>query len=78
MTEHGRNFKVLLGENKGEFLKHDFVVRKLMQAGLYKTSDTGAQKLGFLSIAATPRLARQVNLVVFDDKTGKTLKAVSL
>ena len=78
VTEHGHNSKVLSGENKGEFLKHDFVVRQLVQAGQYKASDTTAQKLGFRSIAATPGHARQVNLVVFDDKTGKTLQAVSL
>jgi hypothetical protein len=78
VTEHGHNSKVLSGENKGEFLKHDFVVRQLVQAGQYKAGDTAAQKLSFRSIAATPGHPRQVNLVVFDDKTGKTLQAVSL
>jgi hypothetical protein len=78
VTEHGHNSKVLSGENKGEFLKHDFVVRQLVQAGQYKASDTSAQKLTFRSIAPTPGHPRQVNLVVFDDKTGKTLQAVSL
>ena len=78
VTEHGHNSKVLSGENKGELLKHDFVVRQLVQAGQYKASDNTAQKLGFRSIAATPGHPRQVNLVVFDDKTGKTLQAVSL
>ena len=78
VTEHGHNSKVLSGENKGEFLKHDFVVRQLVQAGQYKTGDVAAQKLSFRSIAATPGHPRQVNLVVSDDKTGKTLQAVSL
>lgn len=78
ITEHGHNSKVLSGENKGEFLKHDFVVRQLVQAGQYKAGDTAAQKLSFRSIAPTPGHLRQVNLVVFDDKTGKTLQAVSL
>ncbi len=77
VTEHGHNSKVLSGENKGEFLKHDFVVRQLVQAGQYKGEAT-AQKLKFSSIAPTPGHPRQVNLVVFDDKTGKTLQAVSL
>ena len=77
VTEHGHNSKVLSGENKGEFLKHDFVVRQLVQAGQYK-GDAGEQKLKFSSIAATPGHPRQVNLVVFDDKSGKTLQAVSL
>ena len=78
VTEHGHSSRVLSGENKGEFLKHDFVVRQYTQAGEYKTSDTQPQKLSFRSIAATPGHPRQVNLVVFDSKTGKTLQAVSL
>ena len=78
ITEHGHNSKVLSGENKGEFLKHDFAVRQLVQAGEYKATDTAAQKLKFSSIAATPGHQRQVNLVVFDAKTGKTMQAVSL
>ena len=78
VTEHGHNSKVLSGENKGEFLKHDFVVRQLVQAGQYKAGDGAVHKLKFSSIAATPGHPRQVNLVVFDDKTGKTLQALSL
>ena len=78
ITEHGHNSKVQAGENAGEFLKHDFVVRQYTQAGEYKTSDTAPRKLTFRSIAATPGHTRQVNLVVFDSKTGGTLQAVSL
>ena len=78
ITEHGHNSKVQAGENRGEFLKHDFVVRQYTQAGEYKTTDTAPQKLIFRSIAPTPGHERQVNLVVFDSKTGKTLQAVSL
>ena len=82
VTEHGHNSKVSSGENKGEFLKHDFVVRQLVQAGQYETlsksGDAAAQKLSFRSIAPTPGHPRQVNLVVFDTKTGKTMQAVSL
>ena len=78
ITEHGHNSKVQAGENAGEFLKHDFVVRQLVQAGEYKAGDAAPQKLTFRSIAATPGHQRQVNLVVFDAKTGKTLQAVSL
>ena len=78
VTEHGHNSKVLSGENRGEFLKHDFVVRQYTQAGDYKTSDTSPQKLNFRSIAPTPGHPRQVNLVVFDTKSGKTLQAASL
>ena len=77
VTEHGHNSKVLSGENKGEYLKHDFVVRQLVQAGDYK-ADAAPQKINFRSIAPTPGHPRQVNLVVFDAKTGKTMQAVSL
>lgn len=78
ITEHGHNSRVLAGENKGEFLKHDFVVRQYTPAGEYKTSDTSPQKLTFRSIAPTPGHERQVNLVVFDSQTGSTLQALSL
>lgn len=82
VTEHGHNSKVQAGENAGEFLKHDFVVRQYTPAGDYKgaqsSADAAAQKLSFRSIAATPGHARQINLVVFEPKTGSTLQALSL
>ncbi|WP_309678099.1 DUF1223 domain-containing protein [Polaromonas sp.] len=81
VTEHGHNSKVQAGENAGEFLKHDFVVRQYTPAGDYKPAEGNAQapqKLGFRSIAPTPGHARQVNLVVFEPKTGSTLQALSL
>ncbi|MDP3796292.1 MAG: DUF1223 domain-containing protein [Polaromonas sp.] len=79
ITEHGHNSRVQAGENAGEFLKHDFVVRQYTQAGDYKAGSAAVpQKLTFRSIAPTPGHARQVNLVVFDTKTGSTLQAVSL
>ncbi len=78
VTEHGHNSKVQAGENQGEVLKHDFVVRQYTQAGDYKTAQSTPQKLAFRSIAATPGHPRQVNLVVFDTKSGRTLQAVSL
>ncbi|WP_341903956.1 DUF1223 domain-containing protein [Polaromonas sp. YR568] len=78
VTEHGHASKVQAGENKGEYLKHDFVVRQYTQAGEYKPAVGTSQKLTFRSIAATPGHPRQVNLVVFDPKTGGTLQALSL
>ncbi len=74
VTEHGHNSKVAAGENKGEFLKHDFVVRQYVPVGSY----SGTQKLKFSAIAADPKHPRQVNLVVFEPKTGKTLQALSM
>lgn len=78
VTEHGHNSKVKAGENAGEFLKHDFVVRQYTQAGEYKAAEATPKKLNFRSIAATPGHERQVNLVVFDPQSGKTLQALSL
>jgi hypothetical protein len=78
VTEHGHNSKVQAGENAGEFLQHDFVVRQYTSAGDYKASGNSPQKLTLRSIAPTPGHARQVNLVVFDSKTGSTLQALSL
>lgn len=77
ITEHGYNSRVRAGENAGEFLQHDFVVRQYTPAGDYKTDPATPQRLTLRSIAPNPGHARQVNLVVFDPKTGSTLQAVS-
>lgn len=81
VTEHGHDSKVLAGENAGEFLKHDFVVRQLVQAGQYESAKGVAvapQKLTLRSIATTRGHARQINLVLFETNSGKTLQALSL
>jgi hypothetical protein len=75
ITEHGHVTKVKAGENNGETLLHDFVVRQYTPVGDY--SATSPQKLSLRGVAATPGHERQVNLVVFDPKTGKTIQAVS-
>jgi hypothetical protein len=74
VTEHGYGSKVKAGENAGEFLKHDFVVRQYVPAGDYRD----AAPLTLRTIAAQAGHPRQVNLVVFDPKNGRTLQAVSL
>lgn len=74
VTEHGHTSRVKAGENAGEFLQHDFVVRQYTPVGRYQ----GAQTLRFAAIAAQPAHPRQINLVVSDSKTGKALQAVSL
>jgi hypothetical protein len=74
VTEHGHSTKVRAGENAGESLKHDFVVRQYVPAGDY----SGAKSLKFNAVTATPGHARQINLVVYDSKSGKTLQALSL
>ena len=75
VTEHGHSSKVKAGENNGETLLHDFVVRQYTPVGDYAAG--ALQKLNLRSVAATPGHARQINLVVFDPKTGKTIQAVS-
>ena len=73
VTEHGHTSKVKSGENAGEFLQHDFVVRQYVPVGDYR----GASKLTFHAVKGEPGHARQVNLVVFDPRTGKPLQALS-
>ena len=78
VTEHGHSSKVKAGENAGEFLQHDFVVRQYTPVGDYPADAKTPQRLQLRSIATTPGHPRQINLVVFDPKTGKTLQAVSV
>ncbi len=78
VTEHDHISRVNAGENKGETLKHDFVVRQYVPLGQF----SGAQTLKFSSLAPTLTAGnphpRQINLVVSDSKSGKTLQAISL
>jgi hypothetical protein len=74
VTENGHSSKVRSGENAGEFLQHDFVVRQYVAAGEYR----GPSKLTLRAIAGQAGHPRQVNLVVFDPKSGKPLQALSV
>lgn len=74
VTEHGHSSRVKSGENAGEHLKHDFVVRQYTAVGRYQ----GAQVLRFSAIHAQPDHPRQINLVVSDPQTGKPLQGISL
>ncbi len=74
VTEHGHTSRVTAGENKGENLAHDFVVRQYVPLGNY----SGAQKLKLSTLAATAQHPRQINLVVTESKTGKPLQALSV
>lgn len=73
VTEHGHSSRVKSGENKGEYLKHDFVVRQYTPVGEYR----GGQTLRLETIAPLPPHARQVNLVVYDPQTGTPLQGLS-
>ena len=74
VTENGHSSKVKAGENAGETLQHDFVVRQYVQLGEYR----GPSRVTLRAIAPQPAHARQVNLVVFEPKTGKPLQAITL
>jgi hypothetical protein len=73
VTEHNHSSRVTAGENKGETLAHDFVVRQYVPLGNY----TGAQKLKINTLAGNDKNPRQINVVVTDSKTGKPLQALS-
>ncbi len=74
VTEHSHSSKVKAGENAGELLQHDFVVRQYVPLGDYR----GASMVNLRAVAGQPAHPRQVNLVVFDPRTGRTLQALSL
>jgi hypothetical protein len=74
VTEHNHNSRVKAGENAGEFLQHNFVVRQYSPVGRYE----GAQTLKFYAIASQAEHPRQINLVVSDARTGEPMQALSL
>ena len=74
VTEDGHSSRVKAGENAGEFLKHDFVVRQYTPVGQYQ----GERTLEFFAIPEQPGHPRHINLVVSDLQTGEPLQAVSL
>jgi hypothetical protein len=77
VTESGHSSKVKAGENAGEFLKHDHVVRQYTEAGTFDSHPDKTLKLTLRAVAAQPGHARRINLVVFDPRSGRTLQAVS-
>jgi hypothetical protein len=74
VTEDGHSSRVKSGENAGEFLKHDFVVRQYAPVGQYQ----GAQVLKFFALAQQPDHLRRINLVVQDAQGHEPLQAISL
>ena len=74
VTEHNHSSRVKAGENAGEYLKHDFVVRQYVPVGRFE----GAQPLTLNAIAAQTDHPRQINLVVSDVQSGEILQALSL
>lgn len=74
VTEHGHGSKVQAGENAGESLRHDFVVRQYVPVGTYQ----GPQRLKLRMVPAEGAHPRQVNLVVFEPRGRAPLQALSL
>jgi hypothetical protein len=74
VTEDGHSSRVKGGENAGEFLKHDFVVRQYQPVGRYQ----GAQVLKFFALPAQGEHPRHINLVVSDTQSSVPLQALSL
>lgn len=74
VTENGHSSKVRAGENAGELLQHDFVVRQYVQAGTRQ----GTQHLQLRTLAPDGQAPRTANLVVFDPKTLRPLQALGL
>jgi hypothetical protein len=74
VTEGAHSSRVKSGENAGEFLQHEFVVRQFTPAGNY----SGPARLSLSTIAADPQHPRQVNLVVHEPHSAKPLQSLSL
>ena len=79
VTENGHVSAVRAGENDGEKLRHDFVVREYRPVAAWQPQGAAATTLQFMpSLPADPRHPRQVSLVVLDGSSGKPLQALRL
>ncbi len=74
VTEHGHASKVKAGENAGELLRHDFVVRQYVPSSPRK----GTQQLQLRAVPREGDAPRAVNLVVYEPRTLRPLQALSL
>jgi hypothetical protein len=79
VTEHGHVSAVRAGENEGETLKHDFVVREYRPVVPWSAAPGTSTPLQFVpSLPADLRHPRQVSLVVVDGVSGRPLQALRL
>jgi hypothetical protein len=75
VTEDGHSSAVSAGENAGERLRHDYVVREFLKVPAWD----GAATLRFApSGVADPTHPRAINLVVTDAASGRPLQALRL
>jgi len=77
VTESGHSSRVRAGENAGEHLRHDHVVRQYTEAGTFSTGAGAVHRVTLRAIAPTAGHPRHVNLVLFDNRNGRTLQAVT-
>lgn len=78
VTDSAHHTAVGAGENAGETLRNDHVVRQYTLAGHYRGQPGTPQPLVLHAVPAAAGHARTVNLVVFDPRNGDTVQAVSL
>ena len=80
VTEGPQQTAVKAGENKGETLSDDFIVRELQPVSAWKAGPGHQQVLSFTpgTTQLNTSVARQVNLVVLDAQTGRPLQAVKV
>lgn len=75
VTEDGHRSAVTAGENAGEQLRHDYVVRELRPVPAW----SGPTTLRFVpSTPADPAHPRAINLVVIDTASGRPMQALRL
>ncbi|WP_159098205.1 DUF1223 domain-containing protein [Parazoarcus communis] len=79
VTEDGHFTAVRAGENRGEGLRHDAVVREYVQVPEWDAQNGAARTLRFTPTRAeSADHPRHINLVVIDAVTGKPLQALRL
>lgn len=78
VTEHGHLTAVKAGENRGERLAHDFVVREYLPVAAWAAQPGTPVSLSFTPAPADAAHPRHVNLVVLDATTGRPVQALKL
>ncbi len=80
VTEGPQQTAVKAGENKGETLSDDFIVRELQPVSAWNAGPGHQQVLSFTpgTTKLDTSVARQVNLVVIDAQTGRPLQAIKV
>ena len=79
LTEQAHVTAVEAGENAGETLKHDYVVRDYRPVDAWSADANAPQALAYEPpVSADPHHPRHVNLVVLDAATGRPVQALKL